>query len=174
MIGQSELAANHVCCAAKFLLPEAVADHDSRRATAANVVAGIQNAANKRPDAQHIKELAAHPKRSSVANFPALGQIKVAGTPGEDSGESLLSISQLFPEWISKRVVPIAVAATPGSRIYQTDLHELVRRPDGKLFQANRIEQLKNCRVCSDAERQTNYGRKREPRSLAQYAARKT
>ena len=83
--------------AAELPLPEPIADHRAVCATPLSVVCGREDAAQMRLHAQHVEELATHPKPLGVARFPATSEVEDVRAPRKRAGKSLLSFADLFP-----------------------------------------------------------------------------
>src|SRR5262247_236703 len=98
---QRDLAANDVRVSAVLALPEAMTDDHARRAASALVVRQGEDAAQRRPDAQHVEKISAHPEGPSGSYLAALREVEPVCAPGEDTGKRLLPISDLLPDRIS-------------------------------------------------------------------------
>src|SRR5262249_6195903 len=89
-IVQRELSANDVRVSAVLALPEAMADDHARRAASTLIVSRGEDAAHRRPDAQHFEKISAHPERPRGAYLAALREVEAVRAPGEDTGKRLL------------------------------------------------------------------------------------
>src|SRR5262245_4828348 len=97
MIGDCELAANDVCVAAVFTLPEFVTQDDSGRGTARCVIRVCEHATARGIYAERTIKVAADIKHPRRTHFTAGREVPAVCAPGEDSVECLLPVADLFP-----------------------------------------------------------------------------
>src|SRR5262249_41817132 len=152
---QRDLAANDVRVSAVLALPEAMTDDHARRAASALVVRQGEDAAQRRPDAQHVEKISAHPEGPSGSYLAALREVEPVCAPGEDTGKRLLPISDLLPDRISDRRIRAVEVSPRAGHIGDAYLGQLLRGFDRQRAQSHCVEQLKDRRVRPDAERQT-------------------
>src|SRR5499426_3166979 len=155
---QRELAANDVRVSAVLALPEAVTDDHARRAASTLIVRRGEDAAQRRPDAQHVEKISTHPERPRGAYLTALREVEAVRAPGEDAGKCLLSISDLLPDRIGYRRMRTAEISPRAGHIRDVYLGQLLWGFDRQRAQSHRVEQLKYSRVRPDAERQAEHG----------------
>jgi len=78
-------------------LPERVADHSARGATAVLVAGCAKKASPHRLHSEHIEEISTYVHTARPACLTTRCQIERCVAPGEDAGKSLLLVAYLFP-----------------------------------------------------------------------------
>ena len=92
--------------ATELALPERITDDGAGRATAAPVVSGREEPAERRLNAEHVEEIAAHPQCPRIPHLSARREVERAIAPGEDAGQRLLFGTKAFPDRIRDRRSP--------------------------------------------------------------------
>src|SRR5262249_56277876 len=96
-VGQGDFATNDIHVPPVFALPKRVADDHARRAATSLIIRRSEDAAQRRPYAQHVEKVAAHPKRTRETSLAARREIEAVRAPPEDAAERLLSFLALLP-----------------------------------------------------------------------------
>jgi hypothetical protein len=116
------------------------------------VIFGAKQTPKNWSDAEDVKELAAYANAFCVAHFAACGQIESLARPDGEFGETFLTLEDLLPHREGKLGVLTRKLAGAPVAVGDADGAKLLRVLDGNGTEANRINELEDGGVCSDAE----------------------
>src|ERR1044072_3774183 len=139
MVAERELPPDDARLPTILALPELVADDQSRLAAAPLVVCCREEAAPRGLHTQRMEKVAAHVKHPSRTNFTARSEIDAVRTPGKDSREGLLVLSNLLPNRIGDRR-RAADAAPCTFHIRHANFGQFLRGFDRQRAQSHRVD----------------------------------
>src|SRR5678816_4863832 len=94
---------NDIGNAAELALPEPMTNNATGSIASTPIILLSKDTSELWLYAEHVKEIPTNPKTSSRSDFATLGKIEPGNPPCSDTCESLLSITNLFPERIGDR-----------------------------------------------------------------------
>jgi len=142
-------------------LPVRVTEHRRRRTAAGPIVAGLDQAADRRPDTEHVERLAADPERVGVLHFAARGGIQLETAPRKQAGEHIFEtlLAELIDLSGGHERHPAREAAAQFRSAREMNHDQRVRIHDGQRAEPHRIKQLEDRRVRTNAQGERQDGR---------------
>src|SRR5215208_2195916 len=146
-----------------------MADDCGRSGATSLVIGGCEEAREFGPHTEYVEKVSAYPKPFGPTHFSTLGQVEIASAPRENTGEPFLSISNLLPNRIGDRRVERLSTTTDCVHIGELDVDELLCVTHRQSLETHRVDELEDCSVSTDAERQRQHRHRREAGVLQQH-----
>ncbi len=160
----SQLAAPHLP------LPEVVTDDGGRRRAGRRFICHLNQSTTVRLHAKAGEELPADGDAVGRSQFASLTDTRLTRAPREESGERLLMVAKLLPHRPRQLAVGGRVQAKAPVAPDDSDVDELRRIWNGQRAERQGVDQLKDCRVRTNAQRQREDRGDREGRCPGEVA----
>src|SRR5215210_2712492 len=133
------------------------------------VIGGCEDAAEFGPHAEYVEKVAAYPESLGPTHFSTLCEVEIVSSPRENTREPFLSISNLLPNRISDWRIERLSSTTNCVHVCETNVDELLRVTHRQSLETHCVDELEDCSVSTDAERQRQHGHRREAGVLQQH-----
>jgi hypothetical protein len=149
--------------AAILALPERIAQHHARCATALDIIGWRDQPAGGRPHAEHREEIAADPEGLRQALLAALREVDCRRAERHDVGEDLLLLENLLIERVcQRRPASVEGPRAAVARFHDADFGQLLGPIDRQRPEPQRVDELEDCGIGAGPERERDNGDGRE------------